>query len=145
MSSYLTFYLVPKKEISEKQEPLKLLSVSRNSDIYRAYYENTSIAYIDSENQYTELTKEISNHVLNALKSELIDAKKKSELKIKALQALPKLEGESLKDYLYETTEYVEYLKELESTLNYVDFISYIVEDISSGYTDFEKVLINID
>jgi len=142
MSSYLTFYLVPK---GENQKPLSLISYSRNSDVYQAYYENAHPVFIGNgdESNYTELTKDISHHVVNELREDLNKYEKSHEAKVKALQALPKLEGEALEEYLQETTSTVEYINELKDTLKLVEFIDGIVNDLE--YSDFEKVLINID
>lgn len=142
MSSYLTFYLVPK---GENQKPLALMAYSRNSDIYQAYYENAHPAFYGNgvEPNYTELTKELSHHVVNELREDLNKYEKSHEVKIKALQALPKLEGEALEEYLQETSSGVEYINDLKDTLKFVEFIDDIVSDLE--FSDFEKVLINID
>ena len=142
MSSYLTFYLVPK---GEDKKPLALISYSRNSDIYQAYYENANPAFYGNgdEPNYTELTKELSNHVVNELREDLNKCEKSHEARVKALQALPKLEGEALEEYLQETTSTIDYINDLKDTLKLADFIDDIVSDLE--YSDFEKVLINID
>ena len=142
MSSYLTFYLVPK---GEDKKPLALISYSRNSDIYQAYYENANPAFYGNgdEPNYTELTKDLSHHVVNELREDLSKCEKDHEAKIKALQTLPKLEGEAFEEYLQETSSGVEYINDLKDTLKLADFIDDIVSDLE--YSDFEKVLINID
>ena len=142
MSSYLTFYLVPK---GEDKKPLAFMSYSRNSDIYQAYYEHANIAFYGNEDNpnYTELTKDLSHYVVNELREDLNKIEKSHEAKVKALQALPKLEGEALEEYLQETTSTVEYINDLKDTLKFTGFIDDIVSDLE--YSDFEKVLINID
>lgn len=142
MSSYLTFYLVPK---GDDKKPLALISYSRNNDIYQAYYENAHPAFIGNgdEPNYTELTKELSNYVVNELREDLSKYEKVHEAKIKALQALPKLEGEALEEYLQETTSTIDYINDLKDTLRFIEFIDDIVNDLE--YSDFEKILINID
>lgn len=142
MSSYLTFYLIPK---GEDKKPLALISYSRNSDIYQAYYENANPAFYGNseEPNYTELTKDLSHYVVNELREDLNNYEKSHEAKVKALQALPKLEGEALEEYLQETTSTIEYINDLKDTLKLVEFIDDIVNDLE--YSDFEKVLINID
>ena len=142
MSSYLTFYLVPK---GENQKPLAFISYSRNSDIYQAYYEHANPAFYGNgeEPNYTELTKDLSHHVVSELKEDLDEYEKAHEAKIKALQALPKLEGEALEEYLQETSSGVEYINDLKDTLKFVGFIDDIISDLE--YSDFEKILINID
>ena len=82
MSSYLTFYLVPKKtrkkygydenegnteteeEISTGK-PLVLFSFSRNNDVYQAYNNSLNPAYAGMEEKYTEVTYEDSQKVVN--------------------------------------------------------------------------------
>lgn len=142
MSSYLTFYLVPK---GEDKKPLVLMAYSRNNDIYQAYYKNANPAYYGNgdEPNYTELTKDLSHHVVNELREELNQYEKSHETKIKALQALPKLEGEALEEYLQEAASGIDYINDLKDTLKFVEFIDDIVSDLE--YSDFEKVLINID
>jgi hypothetical protein len=142
MSSYLTFYLVPK---GEDKKPLALMAYSRNSDIYQAYYENAHPAFYGNgdEPNYTELTKDLSHYVVNELREDLSKCEKSHEAKVKALQALPRLEGEALEEYLQETTSTVDYINDLKDTLKFADFIDDIVSDLE--YSDFEKVLINID
>ena len=142
MSSYLTFYLVPK---GKDKKPLALISYSRNSDIYQAYYENANPAFYGNgdEPNYTELTKDLSHYVVNKLREDLSKYEKSHEAKVKALQALPKLEGEALEEYLQETSSGIEYINDLRDTLKFADFIDDIVSNLE--YSDFEKVLINID
>lgn len=142
MSSYLTFYLVPK---DENKKPLALISYSRNSEIYQAYYENAHPAFYGNGDKpnYTELIKDLSHHVVGELKEDLDKYEKNHEAKIKALQALPKLEGEALEEYLQETSSGVEYINDLKDTLKFVEFIDDIVNDLE--HSDFEKILINID
>ena len=142
MSSYLTFYLVPK---GEDKKPLALMAYSRNSDIYQAYYENVHPVFSGSgdEPNYTELTKDLSNYVVNELREDLNKIEKSHEAKIKALQALPKLEGETLEEYLQETTSTIDYINDLKDTLKFAEFINDIVSNLK--YSSFEKILINID
>ena len=142
MSSYLTFYLVPK---DEDKKPLALMAYSRNSDIYQAYYENAHPAFYGNgdEPNYTELTKDLSHYVVNGLREDLNKCEKNHEAKVKALQALPKLEGGALEEYLQETSSGVEYINDLKDTLKFANFIDDIVSDLE--YSDFDKVLINID
>lgn len=142
MSSYLTFYLVPK---GGDKKPLTLISYSRNSEIYQAYYEHANPAFYGNgdEPNYTELTKDISHHVVNELREDLNKYEKSHEAKVKALQALPKLEGEALNEYLQETSSGAEYINDLKDTLKLANFIDDIVSNLK--FSDFEKVLINID
>ena len=145
MSSYLTFYLVPKDTESSNKKPLALMHYSRNSDVYQAFYDNIHPAFIgngDTSN-YTELTEKSISFIVRKLKGDLEEYRRISEAKIKALKELPKLEGEALREYLQETASTQEYLQDLEYNLHQMEFIENIVCDLK--YSDFEKILINID
>ena len=144
MSSYLTFYLVPKKDKGEAKEPLTLMSYSRSSNIYQAFNENASVAYIgnDDKPNYTELTKEMVNNVVNAVKTDYDDAQKNFAARMDAYKSI-KLEGETFDTYVEDFQSTTSYLEELKETIAQIEFIASIVEDLE--YSDFEKVLINID
>lgn len=151
MSSYLTFYLVPKKSktkytndgdivVELPQEPLALFSYSRNTNIYQKYYECLNPAYAGSEDKYTELTLEDALRVIQEFKEEeLIPAKNR-------LNTLYKIIKESYHDDLVsDILSSEEYVKELKLFLNELEQIAIFVKDIYNGYGDFEKVLININ
>ena len=76
MSSYLTFYVVPKAEGSK---PLALVSYTRSSAIYRCFNETLNVAYIGigDEPQYTELTVSKVNEVIEDMKDEIEGNKKR--------------------------------------------------------------------
>ena len=144
MSSYLTFYIVPKKDKGEVKEPLALMSYSRNSDIYQAFNENINVAYIgnDDKPNYTELTKEMVDDVVNATKKDYDEAQKSFNARMDAYRSV-KLEGEAFDEYVEDFQSTTVYLKELEETIIRIELIASIVNDLD--YSDFEKVLINID
>lgn len=144
MSSYLTFYLVPKKDKGEDKEPLALMSYSRSSDIYQAFYENINVAYIgnDDKSNYTELTKEMVDDVVNTIKKDYDEAQKSFNARMDAYRSV-KLEGETFEDYVEDFQSTTRYLEELKETITQVELIASIVDDLE--YSDFEKVLINID
>lgn len=144
MSSYLTFYLVPKKDKGEVKEPLAFLSYSRNSAIYQAFYENINVAYIGNGDKpnYTELTKDLVNKVVDAVKTDYDDAQKNFAARMEAYKAV-KLEGKTFEDYVEDFQSTTLYLEELKENIARVDLIAFMVEDLE--YSDFEKVLINID
>jgi len=144
MSSYLTFYLVPKKDKEETKEPLALMSYSRSSAIYQVFYENNDIAYKgnDDKPNYTELTKDLVNKVVNAVKTDYDDAQKNFAARMDAYKSI-KLEGETFDTYVEDFQSTTSYLEELKETIAQVEFIASMVEDLE--YSDFEKILINID
>ena len=144
MSSYLTFYLVPKKDKEETKEPLVLMSYSRSSDIYQAFYKNVDIAYIgdDDKPNYTELTKDLVNKVVNTVKTDYDDTQKNFAARMDAYKSI-KLEGKAFEDYVEDFQSTTLYLEELKESVIQIEFINSIIEDLD--YSDFEKVLINID
>ena len=54
-----------------------------------------------------------------------------------------KLEGKAFEDYVDDFQSTTLYLEELKESVIQIEFIASIVEDLE--YSDFEKVLINID
>ena len=157
MSSYLTFYLVPKKtkkkydfnkddgsteievELS-KGEPLCLMSYSRSSDIYQAYNEELNPAYCGMEEKYTELTYEDTTRVCDAFEKEMNETKQRLDIDYKMLK-----EGGYNSDLWEEIQSFEKYLAEQKASLEELKFISSLVYEVTEGYTDFEKVLINVD
>lgn len=144
MSSYLTFYLVSKKDKGEAKEPLALMSYSRNSDIYQAFYENINVAYIGNgdKSNYTELTKEMVDDVVNTIKKDYDEAQKSFNARMDAYRSV-KLEGETFDTYIEDFQSTTSYLEELKETIIQIEFIASMVEDLE--YSDFEKILINVD
>lgn len=153
MSSYLTFYVVPKKTRTNyyKDEhpeekitegvPLYLLSYSRNSNVYQAYNSSLSPAYAGNEERYTELTPEIARDVAREFEKEEVKALEKTlEVKYKLLK-----EGGYNEDLASSISDYEETLSENKSTLNELNWIAELVCECSNDYNDFTKVLINID
>ena len=138
MSSYLTFYLVPK---GEDKKPLALISYSRNSDIYQWYCDIINPAYIGNDEnniKYTELTDKMAQSVVDAAEEELSNSKITLQNRVDACKELGHTEDAI--DLVVSTKEYI---AELENTVKELQFIAYLVSD--TQYSDFEKVLINID
>lgn len=157
MSSYLSFYLVPKKskkrydynkddghteveiKLSEG-EPLLLMSYSRSSEIYQAYNDTLNPAYCGMEDKYSDLTYEDSKRVITEYEAEL----KSTEERLKVDYKMLKEGGYSSE--LWDDIHSMEgYLKEQKENLETLKQISSMVYDIYEGYSDFEKVLINVD
>lgn len=158
MSSYLNFYLVPKKskkmydydkddghtEIEVELatgKPLLFMSYSRSSDIYQTYNETLHPVFIGlKETQYTELTYEKSQEVIRDYEKDLIKTKERLSVSYKMLKECG-YSSELWEDI--QSTE--EYVREQEKCLEELKHISDIVYEIYEGYNDFEKILINID
>lgn len=137
MSSYLTFYLVPKAEGSK---PLGLISYTRSSNVYQYFNDNLHVKYItnsEGETQYTELTTDMVDEVLDDLKNDISKAEKRI------------LEYEK---HAYGSTEIIEYIleqKEYIEDLNWalykIQFIRDLVYEASCSWNEYNKVLCNVD
>ena len=154
MSSYLTFYLVPKKtrtkhnddgtseeiEIS-KGVPLSLMSFSRNSNVYQSFYEYLHPVYIgNDEPKYDELDVKDIDIIIERLKDELDESREFHQNKIKVLKNL----GTSLdRDTLNQLIEEEDIIAEKEKDLNEIIWLKSFLSNIK--YSDFDKILINID
>lgn len=157
MSSYLSFYLVPKKtrkkysfdeekgeteseiEVS-KGLPLLLMSYSRANDVYRAYSDTLNPAYAGMEEKYTEVTHEDAKRVVDDWEREVKSTEERLRINYKMLK-----EG-GYSSELWEDIHSMEsYLSEQKEVLEELRNISNLVYECTSQWTDFEKVLINVD
>lgn len=150
MSSYLNFYLVPQKVTSfgEKEiklsegKPILFLSISRASDVYRAFNECLNVKFIGmgDEPEYQELTTEMVNDVIREWQSDIEDTENTLSVNYKMLNNGAKPED------LWEDIHGLEkYLKEQKETLAELNNIRRWVSECLEGYNQIEKVLINVD
>lgn len=145
MSSYLTFYFVPKKKEGQttENEPLRMMSFSRNNDIYQLFYENLNVPFIgmdENKMNYLELKPEqIKNYVIDELKDDIAKAERRLNTYYKVCP--PQDRHTTIEDIL----SCEEYIQEMKDTLSMVETILHMVSDTCSGYNDFEKVLVNVD
>lgn len=136
MSSYLNIYIQP---IQENVDPIKLISYSRNSEVYQAFYEDIHPIYIgDDEIKYTDLFIDDIDRVLYSLNESINNISKRlNEYEKHAsgnVEIIDSIIG--LKDYL----------EELKETSNTINFIRRLVEGASCNFlTGFNKVMCNID
>ena len=155
MSSYLIFYVIPKKTKTHYKEdgtseavevskgvPLALMSFSRNSNVYQSFYEYLSPTYIgDNEPKYDELEESDMTYVINKLREDLEDAKTRHQNKLKVLGALT---GFHDYDTLNQLIDEEDFIKEKEENLNELIWLKSFLFEIKYG--DFEeKILMNID
>lgn len=156
MSSYLSFYLVPKltkkkytyEDYTSKEEeikisegiPLFLTCYSRNSDVYQAYNETLNPAYGGMEDKYTEVSYEDAKRVATEFEEDLQKSIDRLAINYKILK-----EGGYNEDIWSEIQSSEEYIKEQKETLQQLNFIAGLIHDITKHTSDFEKVLINID
>lgn len=137
MSSYLSFYALPKVE---DNKPLCLICYSRNSKIYQYFNNNLHVAYIeDSEGntQYTELTVAKVNEVLEDLKNDIDKTNKRIAEYEKHANG-----DEKIIEYIIEQKEYIE---DLEWASHKIEFIQDLIYEASYNHTDYSKILCNID
>lgn len=156
MSSYLTFYLVPKKtkknyfytENGEKESEIKLseglpltfMSYSRSSAIYQIFDENMSIAFCGNEEKYTEITPEDMHRIYETLNDEIQNLENKLKIDYKIIKECGC--SSEMWEQIHSTEDF---LKEQRELLAKIQGIVNIVSEVTNGYTDFEKVVANID
>lgn len=154
MSSYLTFKLVPKKmrerykgaksyeEKITEGIPLTIASYSRNSPIYQALYDTGRIVYAwgkeDGEEKYTEITKEIFDEALGDMDEEIKSTEERLETDYKILKACY---NEDVHNDILSFEKYLAEQKRDREDLEQLKF--FLLNAIK--YTDFEKILANVD
>ena len=145
MSSYLNFYLTPKKrkDTEKTPEPLCFNSYSRSFNIYRYFYEELNPAFIGNGEKanYTEISVKDVEGVIHSVRSDLAHTEEKLQFTTEAYKQLSdKPIDEAVENYV--STQ--EYIKELKEDIAELEGIKSWMEGLE--YSDFEeKVLINID
>lgn len=135
MSSYLTFYIVPKEENSK---PISLISYSRNSEVYQYFNDVLHVTYIGiEETQYTELNVSKVDEVISELKNDIDKAQKR----VSEYEKHASGNAELIEDIISQK----EWIEDLEYTLHKVEFIRDIVYESSCSWNSYNKVLCNID
>ena len=129
MSSYLSFYLVPKAHPEEK---LLLQSFSRSNEVYQRFFDNLSVAYAGNEEKYTKLTVSDVESVIRDLDDDIAKAE------ARRVEYEKFCHGNS--ELIEEMISTKEYIRDLQSTRDYISFIRDILADL-----DYSDVLCNID
>ena len=129
MSSYLSFYLVPK---AHPEERLLLQSFSRSNEVYQRFFDNLSVAYAGNEEKYTKLTVE---SVIRDLDDDIAKAE------ARRVEYEKFCHGNS--ELIEEMISTKEYIRDLQSTRDYISFIRDILADLD--YSGFSDVLCNVD
>ena len=132
MSSYLSFYLVPKAHPEEK---LLLQSFSRSNEVYQRFFDNLSIAHAGNEEKYTKLTVSDVESVIRDLDDDIAKAE------ARRVEYEKFCHGNS--ELIEEMISTKEYIRDLQSTRDYISFIRGILADLD--YSGFSDVLCNID
>ena len=136
MSSYLSFYLVPKAKGSK---PLNLICYSRSTHVYQYFEENVHPIYIGmgDEPQYTELTVQKVDRVLEDMKNNI----SKYQEKISEYQKHAAGNADII-EYILELKEELDIL---EWSLHKVEFIRDLVYEASCDWNEYDKILCNVD
>nr|UVX60103.1 MAG: hypothetical protein [Bacteriophage sp.]UWG00268.1 MAG: hypothetical protein [Bacteriophage sp.] len=132
MSSYLSFYLVPK---AHPEERLLLQSFSRSNEVYQRFFDNLSIAHAGNEEKYTKLTVSDVESVIRDLDDDIAKAE------ARRVEYEKFCHGNS--ELIEEMISTKEYIRDLQSTRDYISFIRDILADLD--YSGFSDVLCNID
>ena len=132
MNSYLSFYLVPK---AHPEERLLLQSFSRSNEVYQRFFDNLSIAYAGNEEKYTKLTVSDVESVIRDLDDDIAKAE------ARRVEYEKFCHGNS--ELIEEMISTKEYIRDLQSTRDYISFIRDILADLD--YSGFSDVLCNID
>lgn len=132
MSSYLSFYLVPRAHPEEK---LLLQSFSRSNEVYQRFSDNLNIAYAGNEEKYTKLTISDVESVIQDIDADIARAETRRTEYEKFCYGNP--------EAIEEIVSTKEYIRNLQSTRDYISFIRDVLTDLDcSGFSD---VLCNVD
>lgn len=137
MSCYLNIYLVPKSKEGQESKPIFLTQYSRNTDIYSAITENMVVPYVMDKDVYADLTPSIMQEVKHDVEKSISTMKNRTDTLYKMLE---KNYNEDLKDDIVQSEDFI---KELQEQLKVVENIKYIVDEVNSDWSDFEKVVVN--
>lgn len=156
MSSYMFFYVVPKKtvttykknpetkeveqvDVEMPQQPLNLMYFTRSSDIYQLCMQEFNPVSFD--NGYTEVSySDIERLIKRYDENTLTPAK----TRLKDYEEMLKLNYND--NLVQEILEFKEYIRDCEAVNDRLHSVSQIIFDICENYTDFEsKILINYD
>ncbi len=158
MSSYLNFYLLPKKSkksytytenggnIEEEiklteGKPLLFDSYSRSDDVYQSFNDTLNIAYAGDEEKYTDVTLDDVKRVIDNFEVDIDKTKKRLEVNYKMLK-----EGGYHGELYVDIQSSEEYLQTQTDTLKRLRYIQYLVSVCTDSICgDFEKVVANID
>lgn len=138
MSSYLSIYIVPKREYKgEEKKYIRLTAYSRNTYIYKYFNDIINPTYAGIEDKYTSLTKNSVSMVLTSFKEEIDSAKKR----------LLEYEKYAINnsDYINEIIELKEYIEDLQYWKDKTSFIQDLIDDIDYTNNEIEEVCCNID
>ena len=146
MSSYLTFYAVPRRKSKEEpKERLTLSAYSRGSDIYQYFNENMSIAFFSSESDenYTTITPTDISKVLDDVRKDIQRIKNRM-MEYDRIMMAKSTDTKSTLESIDEYIETKDWLSELQLCEGMITFLEDIVEETSYSNSSFEEICCNI-
>lgn len=133
MSSYLNIYGV----LRDTGNKIELISFSRNHSVYQELTENLSIAHVGNEETYTKLDEFNISDALNSIQSSISNTENR-------IIEYEKHAGGNI-EIINDIIEFKEYVKELKSTAEYLNFIKELINNTTYGWDNtFEKIVCNI-
>lgn len=161
MSSYLNIYLKPTvKEGENPKEPMYLMSFSRCNEIYSIMIDELNITFIgndENETNYTDITDEDINGVINSIKESIKTAKQSHERYLKAQEkdrqsvidlfskSISQAEDRSTIDELYEA--FSDKLRDISNNADFEEEDNEYIDDLEYALTVSESlqlIIINL-
>lgn len=160
MSSYLNIYLKPTvKEGENSKEPMYLMSFSRCNEIYSIMNDELNIAFIgndENKTNYTDITSEDINSVINSIKENIKTAKRNHEHYLKSREkdrqsvidlfskSISQAEDRDTIDELYEA--FSDKLREISDNTDFEEEDNEYLDDLEYALTVAESLqLISIN
>lgn len=149
MSSYLNFYLVPKKEGQGEVKPLFFTAYSRGTAVYDSYKDVLCPVFGGLDGSIREeLTHSMADSVVKEARKRLEKAKTSFAARTETVKELLSTCSKEtariiIDEFMEDSLSIKEYITELEEDLKQLEGIAEWV-DLDSC-SDFEKVLVNID
>lgn len=137
MSSYLRFYIVPKRK--SKEEPkqyIEINSYSASNDIYQLFNDNLQIAWAGNKEVYTTITKEDIDILYNDINFDISNANERLEL-------YEKYAG-SNSDYIQDIIDTRQYIKDLNETKSLLAFLYDMLICTRNGFNGIEEIVCNV-
>ena len=117
------------------EERLLLQSFSRSNEVYQRFFDNLSIAHAGNEEKYNKLTVSDVESVIRDLDDDIAKAE------ARRVEYEKFCHGNS--ELIEEMISTKEYIRDLQSTRDYISFIRDILADLD--YSGFSDVLWNVD
>lgn len=136
MSSYLSFFIVPKrKSDKEPKQYIIIAAYSRSTDIYQYFNESINPAWAGSEEKYTTLSLECVNQVIKDFDDDINKGKARLNEYEKYAKDNP--------EYIDEIISMKEYISDLEYWKAKASFIGDMLSDMPC-YEEIEEICCHI-